>query len=95
MFSSEFYHNSLIKKDLSDVSTIRCPVFFGNFAEKYLQLSLPFMLRLQFIFKYLKSQNKRMLSQTISTKPHTNLMLFLLRHSRIVTTNLFKNTLPQ
>ena len=87
-----FYCNSLIKKNLSDVSNIGCLVFFGNFEDKHLQSSLLFTLRLQFIFKYLKSQNKRVLLQTRSTKPHTNFMLFLFRRSRIVITSLFKNT---
>ena len=87
--------SSLIKMNLSDVSTIGCIVFFGNFAHKHLQLSLLFKLRLQLSFKYLKSQNKQVSLQTLSTKPHTNFMHFFLRHSRTVTTNLFKNTLVQ
>ena len=68
---------------------------FGNFPNKRLQLNLCFTLRLQFIFKYLKSQNERVLSQTFSTKPHTNFVHFLSRRSRIVITNLFKNTLQR
>ena len=40
------------------MSSTRCLVFFGNFTDKCLQLSLHLTLRLQFIFKYLKSQNK-------------------------------------
>ena len=91
-----FHCNSLIKKNLSDVSIIGCLVFFGNFIDTHLQLSLLFKLGLKFIFKYLESRNKRVLSQTLSIKPHTNFMhFFLLRRSRSVITNLFKNTLLQ
>ena len=74
-----FRCNSPIKKDLSDVSTIGCLLFLGNFANKRLQLNSYFTLRLQFIFKYLKSQNEQVLSQTFSTKPHTNFMHFFIK----------------
>ena len=50
--------NSPIKKNLSDVSTIGCLLFLGNFPNKRQQLNLCFTLRLQSIFNYLKSQNE-------------------------------------
>ena len=50
-----FCCNSPIKENLSDVSTIGCLLFLGNFPNKRLQSSLRFTLRLQFTFKYLKS----------------------------------------
>ena len=88
--------NSPIKKNLSDVLTIGCLFFLGNFPNKRLKLNLHFTLRLQFTFKCLKPQKERVLSQTVLTKPHTNFMhSFLSRHSRIVITNLFKNTLQR
>ena len=34
---------------------------------------------LQFTFKYLKSQNEQVLSQTFSTKPHKNFMPFFIK----------------
>ena len=74
-----FRCNSPIKKNLSDVSTIGCLLFLGNFPDKRLQLKLCFTLRLQFIFKYLKSQNERVLSQSFSTKPNTHFMHFLIK----------------
>ena len=74
-----FRSNSLFKKNLSDVSTSGCLLFLGNFPSKLLQLNLCFTLRLQFIFKYLKSQNERVLSRTFSTKPHTNSMHFFIK----------------
>ena len=56
--------NSIFKKNLSDFSTMQClVVFFGNFLGKCLQLNLLFTLRLQLFYKYLKSQNKRVLLQ--------------------------------
>ena len=91
-----FRGNSPIKKNLSDVLTIGCLFFLGNFPNKRLKLNLHFTLRLQFTFKCLKPQKERVLSQTVLTKPHTNFMhSFLSRHSRIVITNLFKNTLQR
>ena len=75
-----FRYNSPIKKNLSDVSTIGCLLFLGNFRNKRLQLNLCFTVRLQFILSiYLKSQNERVLSQTFSTKPNTNFMHFLIK----------------
>ena len=74
-----FRYNSPIKKNLSDVSTTGCLLFLGNFLNKRLQFNLCFTLRLQFIFKYLKSQNERALSQTFSTKPHTNFTHFFIK----------------
>ena len=73
-----FRCNSPIKKNLSDVSTIGCLLFLGYYPNKRLQLSLryEFTLRLQFPFKYLKSQNERVLSQIFSTKPHKNFIHF-------------------
>ena len=58
-------------------------------------MRLVFTLRLQSTFKYLKFQIKQVLSQTLSTKPHRNFMFFLIRRSRNVITNIFKNTLLQ
>ena len=60
-----FHCNSLIKKNLSDFSTMRCLVLFGNSLVKRPQLNLLFTLRLPFLFKYLKSQNMRVLSQDL------------------------------
>ena len=54
-------------------------LFLGNFPDKRLQLNLCFTVRLQFIFKYLKSQNQRVLSQTFPTKPNTSFMHFLIK----------------
>ena len=83
-----FCCNSPIKKYLSDVLNI------GRLLpNKRLQLSICLTLRLQFTFKYLKSQNEQELSQIFSTKPHTIFMHILSRRSRVVITNLFKNTL--
>ena len=53
------------------------PSIFWEFRRK--MSTDEFTLRLQFIFKYLKSQNKRVLSQTLSTKPHTNFMHFFVK----------------
>ena len=53
------------------------PSIFWEFRRK--MSTDEFTLRLQFIFKYLKSQDKRVLSQTLSTKPHTNFMHFFVK----------------
>ena len=72
-----FHCNSLIKKNVSDFSTIgSCLVFFGNFVDKRLQLSLLFALRLQFIFKYLKPQAS--VIAKLATKPQTKFMHFFI-----------------
>ena len=87
--------NSLIRNNPSDFSTIQYLAFFGNFVDKCLQLNLLFTLRLQFIFEYLKSQNKRVLLQNFELNHIGTSCIFLLRHYRTVITNLFKNTLLQ
>ena len=95
-FSVHFFHRTLpdncfwhfiaialLKKNLSDVSTIGCLIFFGDFLYKHQQLSLLFLLRFQFISKYLKSQNKWVLLQTFSSKPYLNFMHFFTKKDAV------------
>ena len=84
-----FYCNgkNLIKKNLSDVSTIGCLVFFDIFLVMFFLNVYSWVYFSHWgcgvFFKYLESQNTRVLSQKLSTKPHTNFMLFSLRCSKI------------
>ena len=90
-----FHCNVLIKKNILDVSTIVCVVFFGNFADICRQSSLFLTLEVAVYFKYLKSHNKQCYRKHFHLSHIQTSCFFLLRCCRIVMTNLFKNTLLQ
>ena len=88
-----FHCNSLIKKNLSDISIIGCLVFFGNFTDKHLLMSLLWhwgcsLFLSTWNLKISECYRKHFQLNHIGTS-----CISLLGCSRIVITNLFKNIL--
>ena len=87
-----FRCNSPIKKNLSDVSTIGCLLFLGNFPSKRLHISRwgCSLFLSTWNLKMSGCYRKHFQLNHIRTS-----CIFLSRRSRIVITNLFKNTLQR